>query len=213
MEKPKDAVARLGVGSDEKLIGGRTVKAIRFESWGHEHKYLREVGGSFCGRCARRILESAEDLALMAFVATRCASHTLGEVMLAAASAGQVTRRDEELSKSLELAESTKAALEKANETLTARVAELERSLATVIEERDSFTQEARQAKLSLKDLERAVEDWKASHAVGSPILKQSLTRLFNTFRMTTPDRRLFGDDIGGLYDYLVVCIVGGSQC
>lgn len=38
-------------------------------------------------------------------------------------------------------------------------------------------------------------------------MLKQSLAHLFDTFGMTAPDSRLFGDDIGGLYDYFDVCL------
>lgn len=73
--KPEDTAARLGASSNAKLIGGQTVKAICFQSGGHERMYLKEAGDlrlaeeQLCGRGARRILEFAKGLALKAFIA------------------------------------------------------------------------------------------------------------------------------------------------
>lgn len=86
------------------------------------------------------------------------------ETERAAATAGQLTRRNEELAKSLEVAEGAKAALEEEKRTLTARVEDLERSL--------SVATSVRRATSALKDLQVAVDDWKISHAAGSPMLK-----------------------------------------
>lgn len=58
----------------------------------------------------------------------------------------QLARRNEELLKALELAESAKAALEKEMEMLIARDVELEQSLTIVTGERDVLAEEARQA-------------------------------------------------------------------
>lgn len=38
-------------------------------------------------------------------------------------------------------------------------------------------------------------------------MLRQALGRLFDTFGMTAPEGSRFGKDIGGLYDYLEVCL------
>lgn len=104
-----------------------------------------------CGRGTCQILESTEDLALKAYVVACSASRTLGEVELAAAIVAQLTTRNKELTKPLELAEGAKAALEREKKTLerkcstlTLRVNELEQSLTTAPRERDELAEEAR---------------------------------------------------------------------
>lgn len=60
--------------------------SLRFPSGGHESKFLKEAGQSFCiplmeerlcEEGSQRILENAQDLALKAFLAIRCASRAL----------------------------------------------------------------------------------------------------------------------------------------
>lgn len=78
-------------------------------------------------------------------------------------------------------------------------------------EEKDGLAEEVRKATLSLRDLQSAVDEWKASHTAGSPMLRRSLTRLFDTFGMTVPETTLAGSlKTSGVYMTTWRC---GSRC
>jgi len=82
---PINVASELGM-SQSKLIGGNIVGSLRFDSSDSERGFLVEAGSSFgFPQIERRLmlggvscmLENAEDLALKAYVAARCASRPL----------------------------------------------------------------------------------------------------------------------------------------
>lgn len=142
--------SRRGLGSQRargSLATGLS-RPFALRAWGHDWKYLKETGRSFCvpldeerllSRGTHRIPESTEDLAFKAYVGAHCASRTFGEVELATATASQLTFRNEELAKSLEAAEAAKAAMMEEKRVLAARVEELERPCRWPLKRREGL--------------------------------------------------------------------------
>lgn len=69
-----------------KLIGGRTIESLRFESGKRENQFLTEAGGSFCfPLMEKELMKSgmpnmlcyAKDLAMKTYITARCAAHQL----------------------------------------------------------------------------------------------------------------------------------------
>jgi hypothetical protein len=122
---PAEVAAKLGV-TGAKLIGSNIVGSLRFESNDRERVFLAEAGDTFCFPLMERrfmraglenMLQSAQDLALKSFVASRYAAHQL--------------RLDDEKSSRLSKLEKKMVALEKEK-------AELEAALSLARDEVDS---------------------------------------------------------------------------